>query len=96
MHEKNVILVGVDIYEFVKGLCDQFLDVSPDMLDGEKKAYKLGINNALSLLDQTLNEVMTEPDDINDTDYYVAVHVPKLKTIEEFSSIEEITNKDVI
>ena len=96
MHEKNVILVGVDICEFVKGLCDQFLGESHTMTDGEKKAYKLGINNTLSLLGQTLNEAMVESKCVNDIDKYIAVHIPGLKIMEEFSSVEEIINKDMI
>lgn len=89
----EVILVGVDIYEFVKGLCEQFLGESPTMTDGEKKAYKLGINNTLSLLNQTLNEVMVESEYDNDINKYIAVHIPELKIMEEFDSVDEILDK---
>lgn len=34
MEDKEVMLVGFDIHKYVKGLCDQFLSVSPDMTDG--------------------------------------------------------------
>ena len=60
MGYKEVMLVGLDIYEFVKNLCNQFLGDSPDMTDGEKKAYRLGIDNVLGLLDQTLNECIKD------------------------------------
>lgn len=89
----EVILVGVDIYDFVKGLCEQFLGESPTMTDGEKKAYKLGIKNTLSLLEQTLNEAIVESECVNDIDKYIAVHIPGLKIMEKFDSVEEILDK---
>lgn len=60
------------------------------MTEGEKKAYRLGINNVLILLNQTINEFIKD----ENTDYtYVATHVPNLEIMTEFSSIDEILNK---
>lgn len=89
MEDKEVMLVGFDIHKFVKGLCDQFLGDSPDMTEGEKKAHRLGINNVLSLLDQTLNEMIVDEEECYNN---IAVHVPGLNVMTEFSSIEEILN----
>ncbi len=94
MNKKDVILVGVDIYEFVKGLCDRLLGESPYMTCSERKAYFLGINNTLLLLNQALNEAILEPEFKSDIDEYIAVHIQKLKVMEEFSSIEEIINRN--
>lgn len=87
--DNNYILVGFDIHKFVKEICNQFLEVHPDMTDGEKKAYKLGIDNVLGLLDQTVNEAIQDKTD----DTYIAVHVPGLELMTEFSSIEEILDE---
>jgi hypothetical protein len=89
MEDKEVMLVGFDIHKFVKGLCDQFLGDSPDMTEGEKKAHRLGINNVLSLLDQTLNEMIVDEEECYNN---IAVHVPGLNVMTEFSAIEEILN----
>ena len=89
MDNKDYILVGFDIYEFVKEICHQFLDVHPDMTDGEKGAYILGINNALALLDQTVNEAIYDETDAT----YIAVHVPGLELMTEFGSIDEILDE---
>lgn len=87
MENKEVMFVGFDIHNFAKGLCDQFLGDSPDMTDGEKRAYRLGITNTLSLLNQTLNEMIAgESDDYLD----IAVHIPNLNIMTEFATIEEI------
>lgn len=90
VENKEIMLVGVDIHKFVKGLCDQFLGESPDMTEGEKKAYKLGIYNALRLLEQTVNEAF-ESDSVEYDNYLV--HVPGLAVAEEFGSVEDIANK---
>lgn len=87
MEEKEVMLVGVDIHKFVEGLCNQFLGDSPDMTDGEKKAYKLGIENVLGLLKQTTYEMFD--DRLIDYDQYL-VHVPGLEVVTEFGSIRDI------
>lgn len=87
MENKEVMFVGFDIHNFVKGLCDQFLGDSPDMTEGEKKAYRLGIDNTLSLLEQTLSEMIV---DENDDYQNIAVHIPNLNTMTEFATIEEI------
>ena len=34
--EENTILVGLDIHEYVKGLCEKFLAPTPDMNEREK------------------------------------------------------------
>ena len=87
MYEKETMLVGFDIHKFVKGICNQFIDGSPDMEEPEKKAYRLGVEAVLSLLDQTLNEFINEGgEDYNN----IAVHIPGLDTMTEFYTIEEI------
>lgn len=90
MEDKEIMLVGVDIHKFVEGLCNQFLGGSPDMTDGEKKAYKLGIDNVLGLLKQTTDEIFD--DGLVDYDQYF-VHVPGLEVATEFSSIEDIQSR---
>ena len=89
MDNKNYILVGFDIHEFVKEICNHFLGDDPDMTDGEKKAYRLGINNTLTLLDQTVNEAIQDETDAT----YIAVHFPGLELMTEFSSIDEILDE---
>lgn len=91
MDDKKIMLVGLDIYKFVGGLCNQFLGENPDMTDEEKKAYKLGINNVLGLLQQTTEEMFT--DGLVDYDQYL-VHVPGLEVVTEFSSVEELQNRN--
>lgn len=91
MKDTETILVGVDIYKFVEGLCNQFLSDSPDMTNGEKKAYKLGINNVLGILKQTTDEMFD--DGLVDYDQYL-VHVPGLDVVTEFASMEEIQNRN--
>ena len=61
------------------------------MTDGEKKAYKLGIDNALMLLDQTINEFIVDEDEQYNN---IAVHVPGLDVMTEFETIEDILNKE--
>ena len=57
------------------------------MTDGEKKAYRLGINNTLGLLKQTLSEMIMD----ENSDYCnVAIHIPNVNVITEFASIEDI------
>ena len=91
MENKDVMFVGFDIYNFVKNLCDQFLGDSPYMTDGEKKAYRLGINNALGLLEQTLSEMIVD-DESENCDYQnIAIHVPNLNIMTELT-IEEIVD----
>lgn len=90
MDEKEVMLVGFDIHKLVKGLCDQFLKDSPDMTDYEKKAYRLGIDNVLGLLDQLLSEGIQDEGHCYNN---IAVHVPDLDVMTEFSTIEEIIKK---
>lgn len=82
------ILVGVDIYNFVKELSNKFLGDSPDMTDGEKVAYNLGKEQILSLLNQSLNELFSEEDGVTTPAYIV--HVPGLNIATDFASIDEI------
>lgn len=91
MEEKETMLVGFDIHKFVKGMCNQFLGDSPDMTEGEKKAYRLGIDNVLSLLDQTLNEMVTDENEFLNN---IVVHIPGLEVMTEFSTIEEILERE--
>ena len=93
VEEREVVLVGFDIHQFVKDLCDQFLGDSPDMTDGEKKAYKLGIDNTLGFLDQTVTNFIV---DGYEECKNIAVHVPGLKNMTEFATIEDILNKGEI
>lgn len=88
--DKPVMLVGFDVHNFVKKLCNQFLEEHPDMTEGEKKAHRLGINNVLSLLDQTLNEMTVDEDKIY---HNIVVHVPGVETMTEFLTIENILDE---
>ena len=92
MESKEVMLIGFDIHNFVKGLCSQLLGDNPDMTDGEKKAYRLGIDNTLSLLKQTLGEMIL---DENDDYLSIAIHVPNLSIVTEFTTIEEVVDKQI-
>ena len=87
MENKEIMLVGFDIYNFVKGLCNQFLGDNPDMTEDEKKAYRLGIENTLGLLKQTVTEFIEDEYDICQN---LAVHIPNLNTMTEFLTIEEV------
>lgn len=89
--EKEIMLVGVDVHTMVRGLCNQFLGDSPDMTDGEKKAYRLGIDNVLGLLKQATEEMFD--DRLVDYDQYL-IHVPGLEVATEFGTIEEIQNRN--
>lgn len=91
MEEKETMLVGFDIYKFVKGMCNQFLGDNPDMTEGEKKAYRLGIDNVLGLLEQTLNDMII---DENENFNNIAVHVPGLEIMTEFLTVDEILKKE--
>lgn len=93
MEEKETMLVGFDIYKFVKGMCemcDQSLSDNLDMTEGEKKAYRLGVDNVLGLLEQTLDEMIA---DENESFNNMAVHIPGLEVMTEFSTIEEILKR---
>lgn len=82
-------LVGLDVYEQVKSLCDKFLylGITPDMTDREEKAYKAGASAVLSLLDQLLNDMFVNGED------GLIVHVPGLDAEEEFYDIDEIIER---
>lgn len=88
-NDKQVMLVGFDIHYLIKDICDKCLTVGtdPDMTEGEMKAYKLGVSNVLSLLNQVLSESIHQGAE----DYYnIAVHIPGKEEMEEFITIEEI------
>lgn len=87
MITKEIIFVGFDIYNFVKKMCDELLKENPDMTDGEKMAYKLGIDNTLGFLKQTLSEAIRDDTDIYHT---IAVNIPNLDVMTEFTTIEEL------
>ena len=90
MENKEVMFVGFDIHDFVRSICNQLLNDSSDMTDGERRAYRLGIDNTLSLLEQTLDEAVADEYD----DYHnIAVHIPNLKVMTEFKTIEEIVEE---
>lgn len=91
MEERETILVGFDIHKFVKGVCNRSLNNNLDMTEGERIAYLLGVDNALGLLDQTLNEIIM---DGNESFNNIVVHVPGLETATEFSTIEEILMRE--
>ena len=84
-------MLGVDIFNLVKGLSDKFLGDKPDMTDGEKAAYNLGKEQILSLLNQSLNEFFSEEDGAITPTYIV--HVPGLNTATDFASIDEIQER---
>ena len=94
MEDKDVVLVGFDIYSYVKEIFENFaLGDKPGMSSEEKVAYKLGADSVLSLLSQVLNEMTGKNDDLYTDANYIAVHVPGLKTMEEFSVIDEILSE---
>lgn len=82
------ILLGVDIYNLVKGLGNKLLSDSSDMTDGEKAAYNLGKEQILNILKKSFNELFLEEDNVKVPIYIV--HVPGLNTPTDFGSIDEI------
>lgn len=87
MTNKEIMLIGFDIHRFVKNMCNELLKENPSMTDGEKMAYRLGIDNTLGFLKQTLSEAIKDDDDYYRT---IAVHVPGLDVMTEFMTIEEV------
>jgi len=81
---ENTILVGLDIHEYVKGLCEKFLAPAPDMNEREKLAFENGVQNVLGLLDQTINELLEEDEDA------LIVHTPGLEGITDYLSAKEV------
>lgn len=84
----NTLLVGLDIHEYTKRLCEKFVHLgsTPDMTEREEKIYKSGISITLSLLQQALDEMTS-------TDEEIVIHVPGLREPEEFYNIEEIIER---
>lgn len=88
MDDKEVMLVGFDIYQFVKTICEKTCDkLSEDMTENEKKAYKLGNENALRILEAALSDGINAGSECY---HNIAVHVPDLKIMTEFATIDEI------
>ena len=86
---ENILLIGLDIHEYVKTLCDNFcyMGITPDMTEREELAYKAGVNAALSLLEQTLDDIY------GDGEPELIVHLPGVKDAEDFYSIDEIIER---
>lgn len=87
--DQQVMLVGFDIHYLIKDICDKCLTVGtdPDMTESEMKAYKLAVDNVLSLLEQVLNQDIHQGSE----EYFnIAVHIPDKKEMEEFLTIEDI------
>lgn len=87
MTNKETIFIGFDIHRFVQNMCNELLKENPFMTDSEKKVYRLGIDNTLGFLEQTLSEAIKDDDDCYRT---IAVHVPGLDVMTEFMTIEEL------
>lgn len=88
-NDKLVMLIGFDIHYLIKDICDKCLTVgtNPNMTEDEVKAYKLAVDNVLSLLEQVLNHDIHQGSE----EYHnIAVHVPNKKEMEEFLTIEDI------
>ena len=85
--ENSPMLLGIDIYNFVREFSKKNMDCGNAMTDEERAAYEFGKGQILSLLNQVLNEFFKEDNSIAPT--YI-VHVPGLTTVTDFSSIDEI------
>lgn len=81
------LIVGVDIYNFIKAFSQKHIDCGNHMTETERAAYEFGKGQILSLLKQVLNEFFKEENSAIPT--YI-VHVSGLKTATDFASIDEI------
>lgn len=81
------MLLGFDIYNFVKEFSEKNFNCSDSMTDEERVAYVFGKGQILNLLRQVLNEFFKEENSAIPT--YI-VHVPGLNTATDFASINEI------
>lgn len=85
--ENSPMLLGIDIYNFVKEFSKKNLNCSDSMIDEERAAYEFGKGQILSLLNQVLNEFFKEENSAIPT--YI-IHVPGLDVATDFASIDEI------
>ena len=85
--ENSPMLLGIDIYNFVKEFSKKNLNCSDSMTDEERVAYVFGKGQILNLLKQVLNDFFKEDNSVTPT--YI-VHVPGLNTVTDFASIDEI------
>ena len=81
------ILLGIDIYNFIKEFSKKNMDCGDYMTEDEREAYEFGKSQILSLLNQVLNEFFSDDNSVAPT--YI-VHVPGLTTVTDFASIDEI------
>lgn len=89
-NDDSPMLLGFDIYNFVKEFSGKNLSCSDSMTDDECAAYEFGKDQILNLLKQVLNEFFKE-DNLTAPTYIV--HVPGLNTATDFASIDEIHEK---
>ena len=94
MDDREVILVGIDIYGFVKRMYnDRYRDGLPlEMTEDERFAFERGAEGVLEDLELILNESRKCSDEENGYKN-IAVHIPGLETATEFSSIDEIIER---
>ena len=85
--ENSPMLLGIDIYNFVKEISKKNLNCSDSMTDEERVAYVFGKGQILNLLRQVLNEFFKEENSAIPT--YI-VHVPGLNVATDFASIDEV------
>lgn len=85
--EKSPMLIGIDIYNFVKEFSKKNIDCGNHMTKDERDAYEFGKGQILNLLKQVLNDFFKEDNSVTPT--YI-VHVPGLNTVTDFASIDEI------
>ena len=85
--ENSPMLLGFDIYNFIKEFSKKNMDCGDSMTEDEREAYEFGKMQILSLLNQVLNKFFKEDSLVTPT--YI-VHVPGLATVTDFASIDEI------
>lgn len=85
--ENSPMLLGFDIYNFIKEFSKKNMDCGDSMTEDERASYEFGKGQILSLLNQVLNEFFKEDGLVTPT--YI-VHVPGLTTVTDFASIDEI------
>lgn len=89
-NDDSPMLLGFDIYNFVKEFSKKNLTCSDSMTDDECAACEFGKSQVLNLLKQVLNEFFKEDNSAVPT--YI-IHVPGLNTATDFTSIDEIHEK---
>ena len=88
--ENSPMLLGFDIYNFIKEFSKKNMDCGDSMTEDERKTYEFGKMQILSLLNQVLNEFFKDDGLVTPT--YI-VHVPGLTTVTDFASIDEIQER---